>query len=94
MGRQLVLLARERVLPLLQVASAPFVLLQRDHGTPIGLRQPLHLLDALVAGTPQLLPSRLQILRQPLPACGPGECLGDLVGMRKHGAQVLPHERI
>jgi hypothetical protein len=89
-------LACQRVLALLQGLASALVLGQRDDALQIGLAQPFELrLQLLVSPPhPHLLAARLELLGQPVPAVGALQGLVQALRVRQQVAQVAPDQLV
>src|SRR4051812_42685717 len=82
-------------LPFLVQSVAPAPELVETHNTrQVGLREPLDLLLNTGLPAPQRLPTRLQILRQPMPAVRPPQGKADGLRLVQQLAQILPDQRV
>lgn len=93
LGSEVLLLERQALVLLFQIAAAPLVFCQGDYAVQVGLREALHLLCQAGPSLPQIGLARLHRLRQPLAALGTFESLADAGGVAHHGAQIRPHQR-
>src|SRR4051795_3550396 len=81
-------------LPFLVQPAAPAPELVETHNPPqVGLGEPLDLLLNAGLPAPQRLPTRLQILRQPMPAVRPLQGKADGLRLVQQPAQILPDNR-
>ena len=91
---ELLFLAGQRLHPLLDVAPAPFVFIQRDDSPEIGVGEPFELLAQARLALPQRFPACEQFLRQPrstMRAChGPGQRLR----LGQHRPEIAPDQVI
>jgi serine/threonine protein phosphatase PrpC len=90
--REFALLAIERQQSSLGVPSAALVLAQRHDVGKVGFREPLYLLVQPRSGAAQVGPSRLHLLRQPVPAASPLHRMHDHLRRGEHLAQVAPDQ--
>ena len=67
---------------------------QLNHAGQVGVQQPLHLVVQLAQGPADGRLAGLEFLRQPGPATGPGQRVGDLGGVGQQCAQVGPYQFI
>src|SRR5262245_29281256 len=71
-----------------------FEFLPPDNGGQIDLQQAGLLPLQLCQGLAQRVASSLEDVRQPLPAPGPGQFMGNQGGRGQHPTQILPHQRV
>src|SRR4051795_13671215 len=82
-------------LPFLVQSVAPAPELVETHNTrQVGLGEPLDLLLNTGLPAPQRRPTRLQILRQPMPAMRPLQGKADGLRLVQQPAQILPDQRV
>ena len=79
---------------LLQSAASAPELVQTHHARQVSLREPLDLLLNAGLPAPQRLPTRLQVLRQPVAAMRPLQGKADRLRLVQQPAQILPHQRV
>jgi hypothetical protein len=91
---QLLRLAGQRGLALLQGLASAGVLGQGDDALQIGLAQPCELRLQVLVSTPRLLAARLQFLGQPVPAAGAFQGLVQALRVGQQVTQVAPDQRV
>src|SRR5918995_81942 len=91
---QLPLLARERLVPLLQIPASPLILRQRDHLPEVRLGQPLKLTPQGSPTLAEVLLASFELLRQPMASVRPLQCIGDALWVGQYLAQVLPDQLV
>src|SRR3954452_9582038 len=80
-------------LPFLVHLAAPAPeLVETDNTRQVSLGEPLDLLLNAGLAAPQRLPTRLQILRQPMPAVRPLQGKADCLWLVQQPAQILPDQ--
>jgi hypothetical protein len=79
---------------LLEVTPAPAVFVQQDDPAKIGLGQPLELLPEARLPSSQSVLTRLQFLRQPLPAMRPRQGVRGLLRMTQQVAEIGPDQLV
>jgi hypothetical protein len=82
------------LLSLFQLLMPSLVLFQLEDIGQVGIREPLHLVLQADTCFAQILPSRLQFLREPVASLGALERHRNAFGMGQHFTQILPHQVI
>ena len=91
---QLAQLGIQSLLFLLQSAAPAPELVQTHHARQVSLGEPLNLLLKAALPAPQCLPTRLQILRQPVAAMGPLQGKADRLRLVQQPAQIVPDQGV
>jgi hypothetical protein len=79
---------------LLHFTPTTLVFRQRNHLSQIRFGQSVKLLLQLSTATSQIVPPRLQLLRQPRPAMGTLERVSNAFRMLQHVTKVLPYQLV
>src|ERR1700760_4568153 len=78
----------------LQIAAPPFILIERDDRSKVGVGEPLDLLAQMRLATAQRFAAREQLLGQPRSAMGTGDRRCEWGWLVQQRAQILPYQLI
>ncbi|MCG7357428.1 hypothetical protein MHL39_12335, partial [Roseomonas mucosa] len=92
LGRQLLFLGSEGLLPLFEVTASAAIFIEAHHTGQVDLGQSLDLLRDADLPAPEGLAARSQFLRQPVAAMSPLKRVADRLRIGQELAEILPDE--